>query len=110
MKKTINIYSHEGSYGENLIDVIECLRGILEQIPEEYRDTATVDIQSVSDWDSHMASIDICYCRPYTSEEIQEIDRRKKSEEAHRVEAEKTLYENLKKKFEQNPTPSTRVV
>jgi hypothetical protein len=67
---------------EKLSDAIAWLQGMLDSVPAEYRDSAKIEIDSVSSWeDSHYASIEISYRRPPTQAEITE----RKAKEAERA-------------------------
>lgn len=50
--------------------------GILDEIPEEYRSTATIEFSSTgSYYDSHYGSVEVTYRRPETDEEWAERKR-----------------------------------
>ena len=79
---------------EKLHEAIAWLLGYLNQVPEEYRDRATIEISSESGYeDSHYASILIEYQRPDTKEEEmyeakQQRERLKGEAEHHERQAE----------------------
>ncbi len=48
----------------------EWLGEIVEQIPEEFRETATIEFSSTSSYyDSHYGNVEVSYSRPETDEE-----------------------------------------
>jgi hypothetical protein len=88
-EKEVRIFRQERYDGEwlpeKLSDAIAWLQEKLESVPTEYRDSAKIEIDSVSSWeDSHYASIEISYRRPPTEAEI--ADR--KAKEAERAATE----------------------
>lgn len=100
----VTVFSHERYDGEwmpeGLADAIAWLNDKLESIPAEYRDSATIEIDSVSSWeDSHYASITITYTRPETDDEVCERVDRERRMAAHREAQERATYEALKRKF-----------
>ncbi len=97
---------HYGT-GENdevprkLVEAVQWFSDLLEEIPAEHRETATLNIES--DYESSSVTIDIKYKRPETDQEW--ADR--KADVVCRVVAadqeaaalERTQYERLKAKF-----------
>ena len=84
----------------DLAGFIAWAEGLLDDIPEEYRATATVEIGSVgSYYDSHYANIEVTYRRPETDEEW---EARKKSvmDRANAAEEEeRRILAQLKAKY-----------
>ena len=73
---TITLFDQEQYDGNwipgGLIKTIAWLQQFLGQVPIEYRDTATIEINSVGSYeDSHYATIEISYQRPPTEGEKQ---------------------------------------
>lgn len=65
---------------DTLVEVIEWLQDCLEQIPEEYRATACIDVDSIGGYEGeHHTEIGIYYERPTTAEELakQAAERRR---------------------------------
>src|SRR5579864_1132178 len=88
-EKEVHVFRQEQYDGEwlpeKLSDAIAWLQEKLEIVPNEYRDSAKIEIDSVSSWkDSHYASIEISYQRPPTEAEIAE----RKAKKAERAAAE----------------------
>lgn len=82
-----------------LDEVIASLVAIRESIPEPYRGEATCEITSVTDFDYHVARIDIEYPRPETDAEIAAREAKNAQAEAARVAEQRRQYEALKAKF-----------
>ena len=59
------------SFKTPLVDVIAWFQGCLAEVPEQYRETAYCEIDSVSGFEGgHLAQIEIAYSRPETDEEL----------------------------------------
>lgn len=82
---------------ENAIDFIGWFNEKISLIPEEFRDSSTIDISSPYDY----VSIEIYYKRPETEEEIKE--REFKAQKIAEIEKfmELNKLEQLKKKYDQ---------
>lgn len=92
----------EGFPPYKLLEFQEWIADKIAEIPSEYRDSATIKIDSVASWeDSHYSNVNIEYRRPMTEveEKKREDDRnaRKKKEEF----LERRQLEILKKKYEE---------
>ena len=88
-------------FKENLKEFIDDLIHKLDSIPDECKQSATIDISKVFDYDEIATRINVRYLRDETDAEyekrIAEEERRK-----NRVEIEeKQTYERLKRKFEE---------
>ncbi len=95
--------NHEGS----LLKVTKSLLAILESIPDEYRDNAMCYIYQEDDYDRKDVFIKVFYYRDETNQEynermIREAERAYAGEAEYRKqeEADRALYETLKKRFE----------
>ena len=72
----------------------------IAKIPEQYRDSATIDFDSVSDWgDSHKGRVEIQYIRPQTDEEVAKERERQTAEYAAREAKERQLLAALTAKY-----------
>ena len=105
-KKRISVFNQDPYDGEwPPIDLVGCIAWFSEKlasIPEEYRDTARIEIDSVdgNEDDSHYVNIDISYVRLETDDEIsarEAVEQRRL--EALKSEELQTLAE-LKAKYE----------
>lgn len=93
----------EDELPETLRDLIQWAAGQLGQIPEEYRDTATIEFSS--DYDRTCVEWTIRYTRPETDEEFAdraELHRQhRKQAIAEERDAELALLARLKAKYEE---------
>jgi hypothetical protein len=84
----------------NLLAAIEWFQARLAEIPEEYRHTATLDIDSVSGYGgSHFAKIRIVYERPFTPEDMAEGERHQRLREEAKKAAELMTLRALRAKY-----------
>jgi hypothetical protein len=82
-------------------EVIESLKRICQMIPEDYRDQARCEIDSVSSWgDSHYAQISVSYYRPETWEEAKERSHIERERLADSITKTHEYLQALKAKFE----------
>lgn len=90
----------EGFPPSGLLDFSKWLQSKIDAIPEEYRETAQIEIESVSSYeDTHYASISINYWRPETDEEIEaRVQKERIRREAEEEKARQT-YEKLRQRF-----------
>lgn len=82
-----------------LTKVIARLQEVLAGIPEEYRDSADMDVSAYDEYGSSYVSVEITYRRPETD---QEMEAREFREEAYRkasCERDLAEFERLKAKF-----------
>ena len=84
--KRVTVFDQE-QYGDDwfpdkLVEAIAWLNGKLLEIPEEYRDTAKIDVDSVSSY----AHVEIVYTRPETDEEAD-----------YRIKVENQRQENIRR-------------
>ena len=74
MDKTVTVYSSDVSYHngppDNLMELIEWLKGWAKEIPDEYMASSDVDIEAGMDYDIPYAEISITYTRPETDDEM----------------------------------------
>lgn len=83
-----------------LLEFQAWLEAMIEDIPEEYRGTATVEFDSAgSYYDSHYAKVEISYYRPETDEEWAARRADVEARLAAQQNAERAAYEALKQKF-----------
>ncbi len=70
--ETVEVYSCTGSYNfpSKLTEAIEFLQDKLALVPDKYKDSAKLEIDSHEDYDSTTENITISYTRPATQEEI----------------------------------------
>jgi len=75
--KRIEIYSHENpSLPENPKEFLVFFSNLFSQIPDEYKDKATVDIVADTFYDSAILELNVYYYRPETeSEETERMER-----------------------------------
>lgn len=90
-----------GEHQEGSLDaVVGALIAIRESIPEEYRASASCEIDSVSGYeDSHYAHIWVGYTRPATSEEIAESEALAAQRNRMREQEERATLARLKAKY-----------
>lgn len=87
-----------------VVEFIKWLEGHLASIPEEFRQSATVEIGSFSSWeDSHYAEIEISYTRPETDEEVRQRRARVTQCSMAKVAQMRAEYERLRAIFGANP-------
>jgi hypothetical protein len=83
----------------SLDEVIGSLAKIRAEIPEEYRELATCEIESESEYDSHHATISVSYARPETDEEVSERLRSELLSKELKEREERATLETLKRKY-----------
>lgn len=70
------------------------------KIPEEYRSTATIEIDSIGGYEGeHHAEVIIAYWRPETDDEMAERLDREARQRAHQEARERDTLERLKAKY-----------
>lgn len=79
---------------------VDWLSDLIESVPEEFRGSTTIELNSSSGYEgSHYAHIKVAYRRPETDEElgrrVQEYERAVAEKEAH----DRQEFERLKSKF-----------
>lgn len=102
-KVTETIYRREEySYDHwNLQAYQKFLSECIEKIPEEFREQAVIEFNCEHQgYGDYAVETHIYYERPKTKEELNEEARQRYAEKSSREKAERTMYENLKKKFE----------
>jgi hypothetical protein len=101
---------HIGEWGkkhewfpEKLGDTILWLQGILDQVPEEYRDAVEIEVDGDGDeYDGYRATLRISYLREPTPEELAKWNARENAGVAARVREELAELERLKAKYERS--------
>ena len=102
-RKKVTVFSAEsGNNGwlpENFQQAIAWLQEKFDSIPAEYRETATIEIDSGTYYDSTYSSLEIEYFRPETDEEMNSrvANQQSRAEEERRREID--LLERLKAKY-----------
>jgi len=101
---TVSLFSKEQYDSEwipeKLSDAIAWLNGFLEQVPPEWRNSATIGVGSVGSYeDSHYAQIGIDYERPETDEEWAARRVRVEMAVRERDEIDRREFERLRAKF-----------
>ena len=83
-----------------LMEFSEWLQAQIATIPEEFRETAAIEVDSEDGYEgSHYASISIVYWRPMTDDERAELARKEeegRKQEEHRARA---MYDHLRQRF-----------
>jgi hypothetical protein len=71
--KTVTVFCKKsfepGFMPTNALNAFAWLRGVIDTIPDEYRDTARIEVDSGSEYDVSFASLTISYERPETDAE-----------------------------------------
>lgn len=103
-EKRVEIFSAEQYDGnfppDNLQEFASWLDSIVEEIPEEHRETAEIEISSY--YDSRCGRVTISYRRPETDAEWESRKRDVLERVRQQEDAERQAYEALKAKFERN--------
>ena len=97
-RQTFSAYYLEGK----IIDVIEKLKSALEDVPEEYRDSASLEADADIEYSSPYCYFEVTYRRPETEKEKEERELQEHDRLALQTNRERAQYEKLKKKFEQS--------
>lgn len=87
-------------YQTTLVDLISWFEAKLAEIPEEYRNVATCEIDSVRSWeDTHYAQIEISYRRPETDAEMADrLEHEEIARHAHEAK-ERAMLAALQQKY-----------
>ena len=83
----------------NAVEFVKWFQGKLDLIPEEYRNVASIDLESHASYDSSEIEIDIYYNRPETAEETSAREHKIQVQKEHERVNEIALLEKLKKKY-----------
>jgi hypothetical protein len=87
-------------YGTPLAEAIAKLNEIAEKIPEQYRATAVMEVDSVSGYEgSHYAHIEVAYTRPETDQEMADREQRERFMQDRQRDKELAVLEALKAKY-----------
>lgn len=83
-------------------ECIDQLQDAVDNIPEEFRDSAKITIVSNRQYDEDYESCEIIvsYQRPETDLEMQQRQFRLNRDNERKLETERAAYERLRKKFE----------
>lgn len=76
----------------------------LSQIPEEFRESATIQIETVQDYDDYHTEITFSYSRPQTDEEVLAEERKVRSAKKYKEQQDLEMLARLKAKYEGTPT------
>lgn len=88
---------------DKLSKFVSFFAALLQKVPEQYRDTATVEIDSVGGYEGeHHAEIIVSYERPETEAEKTARLREEAREREAATRNERGQYERLRAKFEPN--------
>ena len=103
--KTVSVFEQEqydGSWPpENGAAFLEFFQRYFAEVPEEFKDSIRVEIDSVSSWeDSHYARISIEYTRPETDAEVSKREQQELARNAYDMQRAYQEFERLKKVFE----------
>ena len=94
------------NYGaDRIVDLIAWLQGILEEIPEECRDRAFIEIDSEGGYEGeHHVEMSLCYQRDETDSEMEKRiasdAQRAETGANQRLAHERATFDRLKAKFE----------
>jgi hypothetical protein len=103
--KTVTVFESDHLYNDavpagKLTDAISFLTAKLNEIPEQYRDSAELHIGSLSDgYGASWAEVKITYERPLTAGESEQMIRGRRMAVERREAMERATYETLKAKF-----------
>lgn len=107
MKKRVRVlYTQEFDadfpfpFGTKLLDAIATLQRIAESIPEEFRSSASLRVDSEIEYDMNKVLIEIYYDRPETNEEVAERKKVEGDETHRREQGELAQLAALKAKYE----------
>jgi hypothetical protein len=86
--------------GDTIQDLIRWLKDLLKEIPKEYRRTARICIDSVTEHDCSYAELNVFYERPETANERRTRTAAERRYEQLDRERRREQYEALKRDFE----------
>jgi hypothetical protein len=86
-------------HDEPAVDFIAALQGAVADIPPEFRDTAFVEVNSESEYDSHHAVISVSYKRPETDAEVEHRALVGRVERMNTEAQERIMLQRLKEKY-----------
>ena len=103
--KYVKVFESTSGNDGLLIDFRDWINDVIEEIPEEFRATAKIDIESESGWEgSSSPKVHIYYYRHETDDEFAARSKQEETQkEAMRKadeDQERELYKYLKKKYE----------
>ena len=74
----------------------------LDLVPEEYKESATIDIDAKPFCDFANLSVEICYYRSETDEEEQQREQREREQAERRRQKELKELDRLRQKYEED--------
>ncbi len=96
----VTLYNEYGwSPPPDLREFVAWANALLDGVPEEFRDSAEIDLES----DESGAHISAWYDRPETAEEVEERTARARQRMDETNARERAMYEALKAKFRDSP-------
>ncbi len=103
MRKLVKVFEAEQYDGnwptDNAFKFLSWLKEKVEQIPEEFRSSAKIEIDSIEEYGNAHAMLQIYYYRPETEEEmIMSVNTEKRKQEGI-VQREMMELNRLKKKY-----------
>ncbi len=100
---TVTLLDQEGTTDEGLEEYRDKLSALLRKIPADRRHTATIRLDSTTDYDSHTATTEIAYTRLETAKEVAaRVSRATEffaDMESKKEERERKEFERLQAKF-----------
>lgn len=100
---TVYHWSHEqydgGGPPEDAAGFIAFLQARLDEIPDEFRPTAKIELGTNSSFGDYYGSLEMTYTRPETADEIAERLARHADTKARKDAADRAQFEALKAKF-----------
>lgn len=100
MMKTVYTSVERFEIPDRLIDFISFWKMKLDEIPEQYRHEAEVEISAASDYSSCYCEFNVVYRREETPEEIKAGEEMLRKSRALTEEKERLLLKQLKEKYE----------
>jgi len=103
-QKRVTVFDKEQYNGDwppsNATEFVAWFAEKISEIPVEYRETAQIDIDSSSCYDSSFASIEIFYDRPETDDEMSLREHEELRKQREQELRELQTLATLKKKYE----------
>lgn len=109
----IDVEKYSDSYPPtNAMDFAGWLDGLIQQVPQEYRDKVVIEFSAACQWDNDvLMSVEVYYMRPETDEELHKRHAKAGMEKWEQTKRELALLAELKAKYErpasdEEPAPS----
>ena len=108
MYKLIKVYEYDEENGNSETNVppptnpwefLDFILDKVNKIPEEYADSATIEMYGTTNYDSGYINIEIYYTRPETQEELDLIAASKAKAIARVIETDKIMLNRLIKEY-----------